>query len=558
MNLEEIKQRVLLEKQSQIASFDREIDNIKRRIADDLQEMLSSLENISLKIKTKIYSLLDSKKESYIRNFDFFFKTFNELSSFSIKNPDFFEKNTAIQYLESLKQAILSQNHSLPQYTCYNDTKHSFFQVIAIMRKSFELFEEHFQDLLTFTPIKDLSDERSNDKILHGAINEVSLDRTVARIEPNSFELVFEKEIDPKHDFNLNSIAMMNEDMVITSSIDRSIHVFSLETNQIVTSINEMKFSPMVLCLIKSNTRNLVKKHKNTLSSKNYDVSSKNHSLFHRTESQLLASGGGDYDPNIHIWSLKTGQRLITLPGHTRHITTITQLPDKNILASGGYDSKIFIWDLNAGEPKLILNKHTFWIFKLQVSSCNNYLASCSWDRSIIIWRILYDPKYKGEYRFQDLLAERVLKEDFEVCNVNFSSRVEGVMVSSNIGKAISVWDLKTGKILKQMKLKQGFANELLLLEEKEDSLINNKCLLQGLYVVTSSIDDNKLRVFNIEREEEVFAVENALLSICAYNLNPKLQFFRYKDGDIGLVNVNHNDKNIRLGVWRIKKKIIV
>ena len=552
--LERIKIEVFEQKTDGLIYLNKEIVNIKDRISKDLDQMCMTLQDISNNIKTKIWKTLDSQEIVLNNNYEYFFKkieTINILFSNSL-SPEEIDLSNLTKYLDLLKIRLFKQTQEIPKYTSYTDEKHSFNQVISIIKKSFELFEEHFQDLLDVCKVKDLSDDRIQTSLMFQAEKSYTLDRTVACIEQKGFDIVFEKDLNPQHDYNLNSIAMLNDEILITSSIDRSIHLLSIENNQIISTINEMKFSPMVLCLLETNKqRSNCLKNAYTLDSKQKEEIFGFSNISKRNEMGLLASGGGDYDPNIYIWSLNTGKKLLTLPGHTRHITTIAQLPDPDIIATGGYDSKIFIWSLNAGEPKLIINKHSFWIFKIKISHCNSFMASCSWDRTIIIWRMIYDETIRNEYKFQDLCSERVLKDDFEVCNINFSMIFPDIMLSSNIGKSINVWDLKTSKIIKEMKVKQGFANELMLLEEK-DSLNKKRFNLEGIFVITSSIDDNRLRVFSIEKGEEIFSIEHSILNISAYNLNPKLQFFRYKDGDIGLANVSHNDKNIKIGLWRV------
>jgi len=531
----------------------QEIINIKNHISNDLEHICLSLQEVCSKIKTKIWALIESQEGIVLKNFNFFIEQLDSFLELYNKNEFPFGKSNISNYLNNLKDNIIEQTKEIPKYTSIKDENHSFHQVIMIMKKSFELFEEHFHDLLDFSRIKDFSDERNLTNTIFQRENNYTLDRTVAFIESNKFELSFEKEIDPQHEYNLNSIIMLKNQTIVTSSIDRSIHLFSLEKNSVISNINELKFSPMVLCLLYSHSYEIQKNIKESveLTSKKYEKFSKFKHIFRKTVQNLLATGGGDYDPNVYIWSLKTGKKLLNLPGHSRHITTIAQFPDFNILATGGYDNKIFIWDLNAGEPKLIINRHNFWIFKIKISHSCTFMASCSWDRTIIIWRIIYDEKIKNEYRFSELQLEKILKDDFEICNINFLVGFEFIMLSSNIGKVINVWDITTGKVLKEIKLEQGFANELMILEEK--NLRNKKNNLDGVFVITSSIDDNKLRIFNLEKGEEIYSIENTLINISAYNLNPKLQFFKDLNGEIGLVNVSHDKTNIKLGVWRIK-----
>lgn len=556
-----IKLEVLQTKETSLKQLSEEISRVNNQFEEELHKICETLRNISDKVRNKIMKMLKFYEESYIKNFDGYLDMIETIRDICENKDEEFEKENSVKYLEKMKEILLAQSKSFLKYTSFEDVNHSFNQVITIMRKSFDLFEEHFVDLINFGEMKDITEKKFQENVYHFIDKNYTNDRTVAFLNSDNFEIRFEKKIDPQHDYNLNSLSMIDDDLIITSSIDRSIHINSLEKESIIKSINNLKFSPMVLCLLKSkkSINNTCPKSKNFFSlneqiEKNHLRSPKFYSDY---EKCLLATGGGDYDPNIYIWNIKTGKKILNLPGHNRHITTLEQLPDYNILASGGYDSKIFIWDLNAGEPKLILNRHNFWIFKIKVSHNKNFMASCSWDRRIILWRIIYDQKFENEYKFKDLISEKQFVDEYEICTLNFLFSCENYFINSNIGKYINVWDIKNQKIKQEIKLKQGFANELMILERKNENFTYlNKNDLTGAYVVTSSIEDNCLRVFSLHNGVEVFSIQHEILNLNAYNLNPKMQFFQYKNGDLGLVNISHSDKMVKLGVWRIIQKI--
>ena len=198
--------------------------------------------------------------------------------------------------------------------------------------------------------------------------------------------------------------------------------------------LENFKFSPMSLHAIKSTNRMKKIQRNRTLmpSSSLITIADKEkNSLKKSRDNNLLASGGGDYDSSIYIWNLKTGKKVQTLPGHNRHITTITQLPDRNILVSGSYDAKIFLWNLDKAEPVTILNKHTFWIFNIKVLKCKTRMASCGWDRVIYIWKIFYDESVSDHFVFKDIKVETVLQDNYEVSMMNTLRNNTNVLVSS-------------------------------------------------------------------------------------------------------------------------------
>lgn len=556
-----IKLEVLQEKEKSLKQLNEEIYLVNSQYKEELQKISETINNIYDKVRNKISKMLKFYEESYIKNFDGYLEMIENVQDLYRSEDENFETEITVKYLQTMKEILLAQSKNFLKYTSYEDVNHSFNQVITIMRKSFDLFEEHFVDLINFGEIKDLTERNFQEDVFHLIGKNYTNDRTVAFLNSNNFEITFEKEINPQHDYNLNSLVMLDDDLVITSSIDRSIHINSLAKESIISSINNLKFSPMVLCLLKTkkNTPNLhLKNNKNcfSLDKPNDKNHAKHQKFYSNNENCLLATGGGDYDPNIYIWNVKTGKKILNLIGHNRHITTLEQLPDYNILASGGYDSKIFIWDLNAGDVKIIINRHNFWIFKIKVSHNKNYMASCSWDRRIILWRIIYDQKFEGEYRFKDLISEKQFVDEYEICTINFLFSCDNTFINSNIGKYINVWDIKNQKVKQEIKLKQGFANELMILERKNENFVKmNKNDLTGTYVIASSIEDNCLRVFSLLTGEEVFSIQHEILNLNAYNLNPKMQFFQYNNGDLGLVNISHNDKIIKLGLWRIIEK---
>jgi len=113
-------------------------------------------------------------------------------------------------------------------------------------------------------------------------------------------------------------------------------------------------------------------------------VSSPVRSVAFSPDGETLASG--DYNKNITLWDVKTGQPIQTLSRHSDMVISIAFSPDGKTLASGSADRTIILWDANTGEFRDQLKGHSLLINSLSFSPDGDTLASGSGDKTIILW----------------------------------------------------------------------------------------------------------------------------------------------------------------------------
>jgi WD40 repeat protein len=106
-----------------------------------------------------------------------------------------------------------------------------------------------------------------------------------------------------------------------------------------------------------------------------------------RDDSQLLSGG---LDKRIVLWDLQAGTAIRDFKGHSRGVTALCWLPDKETFVSGSLDHSLRVWNANTGELIRSLSQHTGSIHALALQPSTEGLpivASSASDRTIRFWQ---------------------------------------------------------------------------------------------------------------------------------------------------------------------------
>ena len=110
--------------------------------------------------------------------------------------------------------------------------------------------------------------------------------------------------------------------------------------------------------------------------------------VVHWLDDEQLISAGLDY--SVQVWDLNTEKCKLQLNGHSRGVTSVCILADKNTAVSAGIDQNLRVWNL--AQEKLIrsLSIHSRPVRDLETQPAREGLpmiASVSTDRTVRFWQ---------------------------------------------------------------------------------------------------------------------------------------------------------------------------
>ena len=103
-----------------------------------------------------------------------------------------------------------------------------------------------------------------------------------------------------------------------------------------------------------------------------------------------LSLASASLDRDIMLWDLRTGTAVQRLKGHSRGVSSLCFLKDKETLVSTGVDQSVRVWDLTSGTLMRNMNNHTLPAHDLALRPNGTGLpmvASVSDDRTVRFWQ---------------------------------------------------------------------------------------------------------------------------------------------------------------------------
>jgi len=190
--------------------------------------------------------------------------------------------------------------------------------------------------------------------------------------------------------------------LLASAGSDQMVHIWSMDTLHKPDLVNVLAlpsaavtvlFSPKSALLVTGALDGKIRLHKsfqNKSSSPHEDLLGTHlprvNVVAMTPDGNILASGGDDRE--IRLWSIPSGERIVTLQGHTDCIRAVAFSPDGQLLVSGSEDQTIRLWSVPPQEMLHTYEGHTADVFHVAFSPDGEAIASASRDNTVRLWPV--------------------------------------------------------------------------------------------------------------------------------------------------------------------------